>query len=539
MERFTRRRVLQGTGAAIAVGGPLAGCSNKSKDNNTEAANLKVALPAYKPYNGVRPDLAGSAKGLQAGFYRYPAHPVPAFNGVPGKGGSVTAFTALFGTPPLPEGKNKFWQQLNKKLGVDLQMTMSPSSDYPDKLATIVAGNDLPDMVQIRGLLPQLPQLLTHDFQDLTEFVSKDAVAAYPMLANLAPEAWQAMVFNGGIYGIPVPRPATGSLIYRRDDIFTARGLDPNPTSFADFKKLCKALTNPQKNQFATASPVGLMAFISEMLGAPNSWREENGKFTYTIETAETRRALSETAALIKSGVLHPDAFLKTAPQKDWLGNGQIAMLYDSFTAWSGYVTTYLPVNPKLDLGGMTPPNFDGNSKAVIWRGPPTFSMTALKKAKPARIKELLHILDWLSAPFGTTEYLFRKYGIDGVDYTDKGTDPILTGTGKAETTLALLYLADAPWPIYEPGHIDAAKKEHAYAEKAIPMTAADPTNGLFSDTWTSKAGSLATPVSNVQNDILQGRKPISAWDDAVKEWQQGGGNQIRKEFEDSYAKTH
>lgn len=38
--------------------------------------------------------------------------------------------------------------------------------------------------------------------------------------------------------------------------------------------------------------------------------------------------------------------------------------------------------------------------------------------------------------------------------------------------------------------------------------------------------------MGNLQNDILQGREPVSAWDDGVATWKSGGGDTIRDEFQ-------
>jgi putative aldouronate transport system substrate-binding protein len=48
---------------------------------------------------------------------------------------------------------------------------------------------------------------------------------------------------------------------------------------------------------------------------------------------------------------------------------------------------------------------------------------TALKKAAPERLKELLRIFNWLAAPFGSAEDALLTYGIKGVHHTldDKG----------------------------------------------------------------------------------------------------------------------
>ena len=48
------------------------------------------------------------------------------------------------------------------------------------------------------------------------------------------------------------------------------------------------------------------------------------------------------------------------------------------------------------------------------------FSITLLKKQDDQeKLKTILRVLNWLAAPFGTEEYLYRLYGEEGVDHTD------------------------------------------------------------------------------------------------------------------------
>ncbi len=39
-------------------------------------------------------------------------------------------------------------------------------------------------------------------------------------------------------------------------------------------------------------------------------------------------------------------------------------------------------------------------------------------------------MLNYLAAPFGSEEHLFRTYGIEGVHHELDGTDPVLTEKG-------------------------------------------------------------------------------------------------------------
>jgi putative aldouronate transport system substrate-binding protein len=535
LSRRTLFRLVGGTAVAVAAGPALSACSS-SPTGNQQQQNAGVELPAYIPYEGVEPDLAPTKDGVMAGFLRYPASPVVGVPDRPGTGKEeFTAFIAQFRPIPPPASRNEYWRNINDKLGVTLNLQMVPNSNYPDKLPTVLSG-ELPDFTMIQNT-PNLPQLMQAKCQDLAEFLSGDAVKDYPMLANLRPESWRTTVFNGGIYGIPIPRERVGSIWFTRMDIVKSLGLNPAPATFEEFKELAKAVTDPKGNRWAFHGPAGVRDLILRMMGAPVGWEEKDGKFTSINELDQTKQAISDTRELVKAGYFHPDTFTDGAPFKDWIGGGRVVMVSDNYSAWPQYVTQYMKPNSPVELDGMLPPKYDAGAKPNLGRGVPSFSTTVLKKTDDKeRVKLMLRIANYLAAPFGTQEYLINRYGKEGVDYNMKDGDPILTSKGEVEHTAEFYRIADAPWPLYEPGHPDETKKEYAYQVKAVPMTVANPADALYSETWSRKRNSLTKLTDDALSDILQGRKDVSTWDETLDRWRKQGGDQVRKEYEEAFA---
>lgn len=142
-----------------------------------------------------------------------------------------------------------------------------------------------------------------------------------------------------------------------------------------------------------------------------------------------------------------------------------------------------------------------------------------------------------MAAPFGTEEYRFRVYGISGRDHTNKGTDPVLTDKGVSETSIPVRYIADSPPVAYEPGTPDDVKIEVGYQNKVVPDGIQNPVLGLYSTTYSTTNSTLDTNFALATDDIIQGRKPISALDGAIKAWRSGGGDKIRSEYEDALQK--
>lgn len=539
-----RRQLVTGALAAaatIAGGGALVGCGDKAKTNaNSAAANQGVKLPSYMPTSVVVPDLPGNDQGLLDGFVQYPTSVVTTFSGPPGRGDIVSAFVQTNSALPPPLAQNQYWRELNKRLGVDLRLTIVPTAELATKFAALMTAAELPDFIEPTATrasnasadLPALPQFLADRCQNLTEMLSGDAVKQYPFLANLPTAAWKNCVYNGGIYGVPVPRGVGGALLFRRDDILRQRGLNPNPASFADFRTLCRQVTDERANRWALAEAGGGMHIVQQMLGAPNRWRNDGGKLTNVIETEEFKNALSAVIQLVDDGVVHPDSFVDNPPTKKWFNAGNAVFTADRYTAWPQYYTENV-AGAGFDIGGMRPPKYEGGGFAATWQAPPTNNFTAFKKADPDRIRYLLSICNWLTAPFGTAEYLFRRYGLPGVHYNLQNGDPVLTPAGVGQVSLGIRYIVDAPDVIYVPGNDAATRKSYEYQKSIIPTAVRDPTVSLFSDTWSRHQATLEGIVTTAQREVLTGKRAPSTWDDAVNQWRSAGGDQVRREYED------
>lgn len=534
-----RRSFLGQSGAAVALTGAsgllAAGCQSSSTTPSRQLGD--VELPTYVEYTGVKPDLPGNTDGVAPGYLSYPADPPRTISEKPGPGGEVSAIVRLYTAIPPSLDRNVFWQKLNERLGVDLKFTMIPDGDYAEKFAVTMAGNDLPDFSLIDPLIPRQPNLLAAKFASLSEFLAGDAIKEYPYLANLPTDAWRATVFNGEIYGLPMPRPLTGAATFARKDLIEDRGLALQPSNFAEFRQLCKGLTDPRKNQWALGGPNEMLAFVQEMLGIPNSWTvDQSGKFNPVWDTDQMRQAIDSLRLLVSDGVFHPDSFTSDpGKRKTWLGAGNIAITYDGFSAWPAFIASYRTGNPRFDIDAIVAPGFDGG-KGTHRGGTPSFGVTALKKASKDRIGDLLRLANWMAAPFGTQEYLFRRFGDAGRHYTLSGSDPVRTDTGKLEVAIPTGYITDSPYVLYAPGENDVTKAWHAFQERAVPVLVKDPTIGLYSDTASSKGGQLSERLKNAWMDIFAGRKPVTSWTEAVTSWRSNGGDQIRREYEESYA---
>ena len=339
---ITRRTMLRAglaTGIAGAVGVPLlAGCSNEGRGGGGGGGtpqDVSGVLPTYVPYEGVAPDIEGS-EGVANAFFAYPAEAVKTYDTPPGDGEVIT--TMGITNTPIPPGldQNAFWQELNARLGSELRVSLSNPSDYAQKFPTAVAGDQLSDIFSV-GSAPQLPGLLASKALDLTEYLSGDAIEDYPFLANIPTDSWRSGVFDGKLYGIPVPRGVISTyVLYGRDDLLADQGITESPASYDDFVDICTELTVPAANTWALSYlPID---YLRQMYGVPNGWELVDDKLVSSLEHEGQKEALEAGRKMVDAGLMNPDAFgAQWQTYKTWFAAGTTFFTYDSFSAWPGF----------------------------------------------------------------------------------------------------------------------------------------------------------------------------------------------------------
>lgn len=538
---FPRRTLLAGAaGLAAATGVGLTGCgSSKATPHNDAAANGSVELPTYVPYEGAKPDLAASEDGVEAGFYSYPSDRPTSVPRKPGADSNkkITAMANIYFPIPAAPNKNSWWAGLNDRLGVELDVAMVPANDYTAKFATTIATNDLPDMLQMQ-VVANYPQLLDKKFTALDEYLSGDAVKKYPNLANIPTLTWKHAVYNGHIYGIPIPRGRVAGYDFIRPDIFAQRKVQTDITGgWDEFLDSMKALTSAKDRTWALARGQSALGMMTRMNECANNWLEIDGSLTSVYETDNYKQAVEDTAALWKAGVMHPDAFSSTQPWKQLFSAGTVSINSDGYLAWPAFVLSNKN-DPSFKQAMMTFSTRDGSKPAPWNPGTGVYGFSTgpainafAKGADPERIELLLRVCDYLAAPFGTEEHHYLSFGDAGVHHEVDGGEPVLTDKGVSDIQLPLQYLAGPPHALYQPGRPRDVDVQHAYMSKVLPLSTVDPTLGLFSDTAATKSASASLTLADDVNSIIVGRKPPAELEAAVRKWKSAAGDAMRDEF--------
>jgi putative aldouronate transport system substrate-binding protein len=478
-----------------------------------------------------------------------PANLVQSVKDPPGVGGDVTWFGQIGSSLPPPVSDNPMWQAINKALNVNLNLNAVSSVDYFTKAPVVMAGSDLPDLFFLSHSLTvgNIPQFLMQNFVDLTEYVAGDAIKDYPNLAAIPTTAWVQSTFNGSIFGVPIARGAFQIMPIINQTRFDALGIQ-HPKNLDDFKQILLQMTNPGNSQWGIGgiAPAFGLTYNGEgevpLLGVfrtPNNWGvDSSGKFTKDIETDQFRMALSFVRDLYAQGVYYPDTLTQSTSWPVFL-DGRAGLLWTGWTQDGGLLwEPGKKQNPRVVPRALHPFAADGGTP--IWQRSNGFNgITAIKKASPDRVKELLRVLNYIAAPFGTVEYTLLHYGVKDVDYRldDQGR-PTATDKGKADQNLyqALRYVAVPNEVLFDPSDPEFVKAAFADEQAIVPFLVEDPALGLFSPTFQVKGSVLNSNFFDGVGGIVRGQAPLDSLNQLLATWRSGGGDQIRAEYQDALA---
>jgi len=480
--------------------------------------------------------------------YLMPPPPFQAVAVVPGKGGKVSITKASQRPPAVPHDQNQWWQELEKRLGVAVNFTLVPLPQYTEKATALIASGDLPDLLLIAPLTApdQYKAVQQGAFTDLTPYLTGDALKAYPNLAQYPASSWKNAAIRGKLSGVPRLGLVIGPALLYRQDWAEKLGI-PAPKNADEIARLFIAMTKNDPDGDGKPDTWALggqgadwsMPFLRGMFRVPNGWRKNpDGTLTNQIETDEFKQTLAFARTLDEAAIYHPDAATMNRTQAtNALIAGAIGGYADALIQLNGDLRVRFEakrVNPAANLGALVPPGFDGGT-GVTYNGPGFGSIAGIpaKEGKDLeRVKELLRILDYFSAPFGSEEYNFLTFGIAGIHHTVQpdGTR-ILNDRGRAE--IGELGTIVVPPPVFSyPSDPGDAQYLQATAARIAALGIDNPALTAFSPTNAVKSAELNQLGADRITAIITGRDPLTALDAYIKDWKARGGDQIRKEFE-------
>jgi putative aldouronate transport system substrate-binding protein len=553
------------TGAPLALSAcapgaaPTAPTSAPAGASGTAVSAAGGPYPTYVPVaNAPKPDYANDDPRYDPGFENYPPNPYAATQGAPGAGSTVNVLIAAYYPLPTPFDQNPTWQEINRRLNANVQMNIIAGTDYRTKLATVMASDDLPDIIHLYqgwSAAQNLPAFLKAKCADLTPYLGGDAAKDYPYLAAIPTYAWKNSVcaIDGQLLLVPIHRQlptypgAGGGYFFVNSDIWDREiGADYNPKNADDFKRVLLQLNHPESNRWAignTGNATGTTEFLfglqtyAAAFGAPNVWKlDSSGKLLRDRETEEYKAAVGYLRDLMQAGVFPLDVASMTNSRNDLVAGKFVVSVEGYGNGYNDFWRRGLEVNPPNHYRMLKPfPAADGGKAQAFMTGG-FVAMNALKKASPDRIKELLRIMNYMAAPFGSQEDVLLSYGLKDQDYAlDPKGNPVPNSEGVNRAGyVPWRYIAQHPYLNYQADLPGFAKASWDDLQFLIPLSVNDPTQGHYSPTFFGKGTAANIAWADGVRDIILNRRPMTDYDGLTQKWATDAGDQIRKEFADA-----
>ncbi|WP_027345839.1 extracellular solute-binding protein [Hamadaea tsunoensis] len=525
---------------ATAGAGILAGCSEKKSNQGSVETGDDALLPTYKKVELVKADVPG-VPPIADGFNKYPSNLVQAVSEVPGKSGTkATAMVPFWGPTPPGLGSNQYYDAVNAALGVPLDFSVQDGTIYGQKLSAMLGARDVPDLLCVPSWeypkIPNFADQVNALFEDLTPYLQGANASKYPFLAGLASDQWKYAIWKGKLASVPWPTDQTPyplALFYRKD-LLDAAGLAA-PTSIEALHDVLKKVNDPAKGVYAANEIFSMVQMYFKVPGSQGGWRKKSdGGLEFKYETAEYKAALEFMTQLFAEKLIHPDvvAAAKTADAKSLFSGGKIIFMQDGPGAWQGMQKDQSKVTPAFNMQPVA--NFSASGGDPLqWNSLAPIFHTFIKKGLGKdRIEELLRVLNWLAAPFGTKEWELRQYGKEGVHFT-RGADGAPVGNALAQKEIAFQYgfiVGRNPAVVGDPATPNYVNDLINWANVGAKQLETDPWVGL-------KLEEPATYAKNKEvyedkfRDVLRGRRPVADLDAIVTEWKKDGGEEARTFF--------
>jgi ABC-type glycerol-3-phosphate transport system substrate-binding protein len=434
---------------------------------------------------------------------------------------------------------------LSQKFNLDLEMQWVPGANYDEKLAVLVATGNLPDVYFVNS----------EDFakwQGSGLFLDvKPFLADEPNLTEYIPEEnWKLGNPASKLYGIPHYVPEVRNSLAIRKDWLDKLGL-PMPDTIGELYETAKRFVHDDPDGNGENDTVGLLMnifpgggfggidFLRGAFGLANGWQDAGGKLVpmYT-QTAELKALTAYLRKADAEGVLDPDFSVQ-----DWrdplrkfeAGKSGIAYVNPN----NLYVKT-IPglrkIAPDADVVQLTPPIGPAGKRTTIT------SMSANKLVINSRIdpQKQKRILDLLNYVLSDEGYDLIRNGVEGIHYK-KTADGRYVKLPAFDEDRANLF---SSWVFrrFDPLVAFQSWDDPQYVSKVMnwvnhlePYRWPDASAGLQSPTEARMGTTLRQRWTQTLVEVIEGKKPLDAVDQAVAEWKAGGGDKITSEYNADY----
>jgi putative aldouronate transport system substrate-binding protein len=494
--------------------------------------------------------LAGcsSSNGADTASSTAPSNSSPA-KSAPTKFSISYPTTATTGYHTRVDINNDKWvKKLEELTNTDLELKIIEES----KMGVMFASNSLPDVVGSFGTATSKAMSGSVEaglFQPLDDLLKKNA----PNLMKLvSKEAWEAVSYNGKIYGIPnwLDNPSRRAT-FIRTDLLEKAGLQPPKTIDEFLNVLRKFKEMGVKHPYAARENLkyaDLVFGAYDVLPYKEQMEVVNGQVVPKFFDVENMtKALTTMKTMYDEGLISKE--FATTSSTDWLKNvrsGDAGIWSSNLVSLQDFRTNIPNVVKDAKVDVIASPKGPEGKGGYLMYLPVTSAHYINKNVKPETAAAIVKYFDWMNTD---EAYKFFTFGIEGDTYTiENGKIKYKEPTNKEEQE--------------EQDHRGTLHSSHESTVNRLKMQtdpngpyilnafdtilAKEGLNGIgFAPDLTalSKYPDAASPASDAAPKLIMdhiikmiyGKEPISDWPKVIEEYKSKGGNDIIKEATERY----
>ncbi|WP_420112773.1 extracellular solute-binding protein [Pseudactinotalea sp.] len=471
---------------------------------------------------------------------------------------SLTIMAPYFAEVP-PESDDPVGTALSEVAGVPLEIQWVPNSAYGERINTVLAGDDIPDVMVITGKDQGfVSTALAGGFWDLTEYLQS---GDYPNLVSENPDVELASGVNGQIFGVYRARDVIRASVILRQDWLDNLGLEL-PETTDDLYEIARAFTEDDPDGNGEDDTYGMIApqwpggigsnspydTIDVWYGSGNMWRDDGGELIPAFTTPEWREAVEFERDLVQNGYVNPDyATMDPATWNEPFLNGDGGIILDVQSRATQLADLFEQQEEgsaadKVALAGqLSGPNGTFALPTTGYAG-----FLAIPRSSIQTEEQLEQVLQMLNDLNTTEAQNLMNHGIEGDNFTVEDGYAVFNPerqdfTDQVTGAWAQLGMNVAGYNAYpiqprteflgELGDLRLQLQDEDLANAVF-----NPAAGLVSDTYTTTGTQLDNIIGDARIQYLAGQIDEAGLDEAVERWRTTGGDQVTTEINELYS---
>jgi len=442
---------------------------------------------------------------------------------------------------------NEIIQEIEKLTNVNMNVIWVPDEIGADRLNAALASGKLPEIVTITDIKASsvLNSLRAGMFWEIGPYLND-----YPNLKKMNESILTNISFEGKIYGIYRERPLSRQGVVIRKDWLQNLGL-PMPKTVEDLYEIAEAFTyndpdqNGKHDTFGITDrndlTYGVFKTLSSYMGTPNEWGERNGKLVPDFDTEEYMLSMKFMKKLYEEKLINQDFPITSKDQqKELFITGKAGIFIGNMVDAIDMRDKALKLNFNMEID-ITNRIKGPDGTEHVWATGGHGGMFVFPKASVKTEEKLKKILAFMDRMVKDDIATLLEVGIEGVHYQrlkDGSFEIIKENKGLLERDVkpynALRSISSSN---YKNESDPLRVKFDTLTKDNENFLTSNPTEALFSPTFTEKGSELRKMIDDATYKFILGELEEEGFKQEILKWKKRGGEQIIKEFNEEYKK--